>query len=427
MRISTAQIFDAGFKGINRNQYEVFRLQNQLSTGRRVLTPQDDPIAAAQALVLTQAQTVSEQHLTNQEDAQNKLGVAENQLNALGDLLQSVREKMVQAGSTTLSNADRQYIVQELEARYSELLGIANAQDGAGSYLFSGYQGAVRPFAETQTGAQYYGDDGERLQQIGAARQIPTNVSGSDLFMTVPTGNGNFSTSTGGNTGGGINQGSAVIDQGSVADLGAWRSAVNNGYGALEIRFSVSGSTTQYEIFSGSPAASISASPINFVPGQSIPLIDTVASPAVDIGASVVVTGAPADGDTFSIAASTNQSIFTTLRDTINTLKSGIGSVVNGNSSTEYVNDLARNMQNLDQAMENVTKVRATVGSYLRELDSLHSSAEDMSLQYQMSLSALQDLDYTKAITEMSQKTTQLEAAQLSFKQTSQLSLFSIL
>ena len=95
--LKIAQIFDSGFKGINRNQYEVFRLQNQLSTGRRVLTPQDDPIAAAQALVLTQAQSVAEQHLTNQEDAQNKLGVAENQLNALGDLLQNVREKLVQA------------------------------------------------------------------------------------------------------------------------------------------------------------------------------------------------------------------------------------------------------------------------------------------------------------------------------------------
>lgn len=425
MRVSTSQIFDSGFKGINRNQYEVFRLQNQLSTGRRVLTPQDDPIAAAQALVLTQAQSVAEQHLTNQEDAQNKLGVAENQLNALGDLLQNVREKLVQAGSTTLSNADRTYIVQELEARYSELLGIANAQDGAGNYLFSGYQGTVRPFAETQSGAQYYGDEGQRLQQVAAGRQLATNVSGADLFEKISTGNGNFLTSTGGNSGGGINQGSGVIDQGSVTDTNAWRQAVDGGYGALEVRFTVTGTTTQYEIYSG--GTSISATPLNFTAGQSIPLVDTVASPSVNLGAAVVITGTPANGDSFEVNASTNQSMFQTLRETIGVLKSGIGSVVNGNSSTEYVNNLAKNMQNIDQAMENVTKVRATVGSYLKELDSLHTAGEDMSLQYQMSLSELQDLDYTKAITEMSQKTLQLKAAQLSFKQTSQLSLFSIL
>jgi flagellar hook-associated protein 3 FlgL len=60
-------------------------------------------------------------------------------------------------------------------------------------------------------------------------------------------------------------------------------------------------------------------------------------------------------------------------------------------------------------------------------LDSLGNSAEDLQLQYATSLSALVDLDYAKAITEMSQKQMQLEAAQLSFKQTSQLSLFSIL
>ena len=66
-------------------------------------------------------------------------------------------------------------------------------------------------------------------------------------------------------------------------------------------------------------------------------------------------------------------------------------------------------------------------GNVIAPQQVLHTAGEDMSLQYQMSLSALQDLDYTKAITEMSQKTLQLEAAQLSFKQTSQLSLFSIL
>lgn len=426
MRVSTSQIFDSGARGIGRNQFDLFKLQNQMSTGRKVLTPEDDPIAAAQALVLTQSKEVSSQFLKNQDDAKGKLGVAENQLSALSDLLQNVRERVVQAGNTILTNADRSYIAQELEARFSELMGIANAQDGAGNYLFSGYQGAVKPFSATSTGAAYGGDNGQRLLQVDASRQIPTNVSGGELFEAIRNGNGTFTTATGGNTGGGINQGTGVVDQGSVNNQSLWNQALAAGFGDVEIRFSVNAGVTQYELYDVSSATLLSAAPTNYTPGQAISLQKTTA-PAQDFGVSVVVDGNPSAGDRFLIAPSSSQSIFTTLRNTINTVLQGIGSVGAGNSSTEYVNDLAGNLQNIDQALENVSRMRATVGSHLKELDSLNNTGEDLQLQYASSLSSLQDLDYTKAITDMARKQMQLEAAQLSFKQTSQLSLFSIL
>lgn len=424
MRISTSQIYDSGARGIGRNQSDLYKLQNQMATGRKVMTPEDDPIAAAQALVLSQTKEVSSQFLKNQSDAQGKLGIVDNQLTALSDLLQNVRERIVQAGNTTLTNADRSYIGQELESRFSELMGIANAQDGAGNYLFSGYQGAVTPFSLNSTGAAYAGDDGKRLLQVDGSRQMPTNVSGSELFEQVRRGNGTFSTATGGN-GGGINQGSGVIDQGSVTNPTLWNQALSAGYGNVEIRFSVTGGVTQYALYNISPSALISPAQ-NFTPGQSISLQKTTA-PAQDFGASVVITGQPVAGDTFRIAPSSNESIFTTLRNVIKTLAQGVGSAAAGNSSTEFVNDLAGNLQNIDQALENVTRARTTVGSHLKELDSLANTGQDMQLQYASSLSDLQDLDYTKAITEMSQKQVQLQAAQLSFKQISQLSLFSIL
>lgn len=146
--------------------------------------------------------------------------------------------------------------------------------------------------------------------------------------------------------------------------------------------------------------------------------------PASDFGANVVLSGQPANGDAFAIVPSTNQSIFTTLRSAINTLTTGIGGAY---TSTEFSNRLAESLGGIDQALENVNKVRSAVGSSLKELDSLASSGEDLKLQYSSSISALQDLDYTKAITDISQKKMQLEAAQLSFKQISQLSLFSLL
>ena len=53
MRISTSMMYDTGTQNLLQLQTGLYRLQNQLSTGRRILTPADDPVAAAQALVLT--------------------------------------------------------------------------------------------------------------------------------------------------------------------------------------------------------------------------------------------------------------------------------------------------------------------------------------------------------------------------------------
>lgn len=424
MRISTSQIFEAGARGIGRNQADLFKLQNQLSTGRKVLTPADDPIASAQALGVAQSKAVSEQFIKNQNDAKDKLSLAETHVASVGDLLQSVREKLVQAGNTTLTNSDRAYITQELEARYSELMGIANAQDGGGDYLFSGYQGAVKPFSATATGATYQGDAGKRLLQVDASRQMASNISGQELFESIRNGNGSFTTAAAtSGTGTPLNTGSGIIDQGSVTNPSNWSAALATYPGGVQIKFSIVGTTTNYQLFDATGTIPYTAAPQSYTPGQSIPLAKTT-PPAADFGASVVISGQPADGDAFAIKPSTNQSIFTTLRSAINTLTSGIGGAY---TSTEFSNRLADGLTDIDQALENVNKVRATAGANLNELDSLGNSAEDLQLQYATSLSALVDLDYAKAITEMSQKQMQLEAAQLSFKQTSQLSLFSIL
>jgi flagellar hook-associated protein 3 FlgL len=437
MRISTAQVYDAGNRGMSRNQVDLFKLQNQMSTGRKMLTPSDDPIASAQALVLTQSKEVSEQYSRNQDAAKGRLGLLEGQLSAIGDLMQYVREKVVQAGNATLSNADRGFIAKDLEARFSELLGIANSQDGTGSYLFSGYQGAVRPFSITETGASYAGDDGQRLVQVEASRQIATSVSGAELFGKIRNGNGTFVTESTSN-----NQGSASIDNGSVTNLSNWNQALSNPAlwyvdnttdpanpvnhaGEVGIRFVDVAGVINYELTALDATTGLESvidGPRVFTAGQSISLINN----GTNLGASVTISGSPAAGDTFSVKPSTDQSIFTTLRNTINMLTQGVSAAV-GVTSMDYSNKLAANLGNIDQAMENILKVHTSVGSRINEIDSLSNAAENLQLQYASSLSNLQDLDYAKAISQMAQKQMQLEAAQLSFKQISQLSLFNML
>lgn len=430
MRISTSQIYESGTSNIQRNQFGLYKLQNQLSTGRRILTPEDDPVAAAQALVTTQAKEVTSQYIENQGTAKSQLGVLEGNLSALTDLLQNVRERALQGASTTIGDNERRYIASELQERLGELMGIANADDGTGQFLFSGYQGGTRPFAVDASGATtapalvppvgYYGDAGERKLQLSGSRQMPVNVSGAELFMNIRSGNGTFETSVRGNSGGGINQGTARIDAGSVTNPAAWTTAVNT-YTSFYIEFTVPGPTAAqgYSVYDN--AGNALSGPFDYAVGQAILLQDGAGS----LGAQVVVSGTPSAGDRFTVAPSSNQSLFKTLQNLIGALQTAVGTPTF--SGTEFGNRVAAEITNLDRALDAVNRTRADVGSRLSEVNALKNSSEDASLQYAETLSELQDLDFAAAISDFTRQQTQLEAAQKSFAAVTRLSLFDIL
>ncbi|MFZ4535664.1 flagellar hook-associated protein FlgL [Propionivibrio sp.] len=455
MRISTSQIYDAGALGIQRNQAAVFKTSNQISSGRRILTPADDPVAAAQALVVTQSQSVTKQHLANQAIASDQLALVDTQLGSLTDLLQSVRDRVVQAGNTTLANSDRQAIATEIDSRLGEMMGIANIDNGSGDYMFSGYKGGTLPFAVSGgdpispakvSPIGYFGDDGQRLLQVSTSQQMAINVAGSDLFMTATSGNGSFIASSASGNGG-----TGTVDAGSVLDREKWQAAVNLLPGnnpALQIKFTVVHDPIDptdpdldkryYQLFDATPSTPVAVSdPVLFSPGSPISLVTTaVASPiptipptpsttlpaGTDFGARVVISGVPSDGDTFTITPDSSQSIFQTMQSLIGILRTPIGTSTY--STTQLAQDLRAQLTNVDQALDNVSQIRATMGTRMNELDSLASASTAEGIQYTSTLSDLQDLDYVKAITDFSKQQVNLEAAQKSFVQISGLSLF---
>jgi flagellar hook-associated protein 3 FlgL len=638
MRISTSQIYDAGTLNIQRNQSDLFKLQNQISSMRKILTPADDPVGASQVLVVSQSAAVNAQQQTNQGNAASQLGLVDSQLTSLTNLLQSVRYSVVQAGGGALTHSDRQSIANDLESSLSEMLGIANSDNGSGDFLFSGYQGGTRPFAIDPTKAAqlpattspigYFGDEGQRLLQVSSSRQMAVSVTGSDVFMNGKSGNGTFVTATAGTLGvtapvsnatinagtvlnqaqwtaaqadplagmplevrfadathygiydpvsglttgplpytpgvaiplvtastpavnfaaqvvvsgtpaagesftissnagnisvgvgvkraslptadggtvlnraqyqaalasplagapleirftsptqygiydpvsglttgplaytsgaaiplitastppvdfaaqvvisgvpvagdsvtikPGNNQGSATVDPGSVLDPQQWTAAVNNPLAGqpLEIRFSVAAGVATYGIYD--PVSKLTTGPLPYTPGQAIPL-KTASVPPVDFGSQVIVSGTPANGDTLTVTPSTSQSVFQTMQNLIGILRSSVGSSTY--TRTQLANDLGGQLSNIDQAMSQVSQVQATVGTSLRELDSLSSTASDLDIQYKATLSDLQDLDYAAAFSDFTKQQLALEAAQKSFVQISGLSLFNYL
>ena len=234
MRISTAMIFDSGLRSMEARSTNLLKTQQQLSSGRRVLTPADDPVAAARALEVSQAQGVNANQATTRNDVKSSLGISDNQLASATTLMQRVGVLAVQAGSGTNSASDLKSISTELRARFQEMVALANSRDGTGLYLFGGYQTNNQPFAgSVENGVTYSGDDGARALGVSGSRQLAISDSGNSVFMAIKNGNGVFATST-------QNEKSTIappltINAGTVSDSKAWISPTNSGN--LQLKF----------------------------------------------------------------------------------------------------------------------------------------------------------------------------------------------
>jgi flagellar hook-associated protein 3 FlgL len=136
------------------------------------------------------------------------------------------------------------------------------------------------------------------------------------------------------------------------------------------------------------------------------------------------VEGKPADGDTFSVKPSTNESIFTTLTNLIGALSLP---ATDADGQAKLTNSLNTANDNLDNALQNISAVRSTVGSRMNEIDSLESVGSGLQIQYQQTLSDLVDIDPVEAYSRFTQQQFTLDAAQKTFIKTAGLSLFDML
>jgi len=411
MRIATKTIYDNGVSQLNSLQAQLQKTQMQLSTGRRVVTPSDDPVASARALEVSQSKEMNTQFSANRSNAKASLSLVDNTLANTDDLLQEVKSKIVAAGNPAFTPADREALAKELEGRLDDLLGQANATDGTGAYLFSGYKSDVQPFTRSATGATYNGDQGQRDLQVAASRKLAISETGSAVFESNITGNGTFQTSVDPNNY--TRGGTGIISPGVVKNPAA---VTGHNY---TLNFTVVPATpgvpavttyTVNDVTSGT--AVVTGAP--FVAGQPI---------AFD-GISMDISGAPANGDVFNVDPSQNKSVFQSMTELIAALRGPAGSP---QASAALTNALNLANQNISNSLDNVLSVRASVGARLSEVDHLDSAGEDLNLQYASQMSDLVDLDPVEAISRFTQQQTTLEAAQKSYKSLAGLSLFNII
>jgi flagellar hook-associated protein 3 FlgL len=403
MRISTAYLYQNGVSRLSELQASIARTQQQMSSNRRVLTPSDDPVAASRALEISQSKAINERLTISRQDARAALTYEENSLDGIGQLLQDVKTGIVGAGNGSLDDAQRKFIAADMRSRLDNLIGLANARDGEGNYLFGGNQGGTQPHVRTGGGVQYNGDQGVHSVQVGPARVMAVSDSGNAIFGSIPLSNAIASQPAAANTGSGQISGGAVSN-----------STLLTGH---TYSIDISGGGTSFAVYD-----------LTLDPGKSAPLPASGAyssgSTITFDGLSVTLSGTVNDGDAFAVQPAGAQSVFTTMDNLIKLLETPISTPAD---QATYTYGLRVAGDGISNAMDRVSTVRASVGSRLNELDMLDGSGEDLNIQYQTSLGLLQDIDLAKAISDLAQQSTTLQAAQQSFVKVSQLSLFNFL
>jgi flagellar hook-associated protein 3 FlgL len=386
MRISSNAIFNSNVSALDQQQSKIFKTQQQISTGLRMSSAADDPVAAAGALDVSQSLAINTQYISNQKAALSTLSMAGTIMQSVTSLLQNVRDTVISAENGSLSASDLKTIASNLNGSVQELMGLANSKDGQGNYLFSGFQTGNQPFLNTPSGVAYFGDDGPRNIQVSSTRQIASSDSGADIFMRIKNGNGTFATQASSS-----NTGTGLISQGNVINPAL---LTGDNY---SVTFNVVGGVTTYDVTNTTTSTTVSSGNA-YVSGQAI---------SFD-GMQFNITGAPVNGDTFTVTPSTNQSIFKTITDIANALNTP---VVGANQA----NSLSQGINNLDSALNNVLNVQSSQGMRINEVNSLQTMGGNVGLQLQNNLSQLQDTDFTKAASDLAQQTMVLQAAQKSF------------
>jgi flagellar hook-associated protein 3 FlgL len=425
-RISTANGYDNSIRNITTRQAELVNLQENLTSGKRVVRPSDDPTNAANA---ERAMTRLSRIATDQralESQRNSIQGAESILGDVTDALQRFRELVVKAGSGTNTSSDRKTIAVELQGLRDQIVDYANRKDTNGLPLFSALGSALTPFVGPQATAPDYTFNGLPGQSASSEVSIPFALDGDAAFMHQPARDGVFnaaiSTIPTGRT---LTTDNVTVSNTALVNTTASASALAGAtYPTYTLTFDAvvpdpvnptnGPSTTTYTITENPPVTAgfpITSPPITFTPG-----ISTTIAVSEIPGLSFSIKGTPAEFDTITVDQ--NPSVFSVMDDAIR----DIGLAANNNSATQAVGQA---LHNLDIGMERISATRGQAGELLNRVDRISANQENRSIQLEADRSRAEDLDMVKGISDFNNKQTGYQAALQTYSQVQKLSLFN--
>ena len=392
-RLGTANMYDRTVNNLTERQAQMAHLMESTTSGKRVVRASDDPVAAAQA---ERARTRMDRTEADKRALDAQVSIITQGEAALGSAntaLTEFRSMVVNAGNGTYTQTERDALVAQMTSLRDQIANFANRTDSNGLALFRGLGSAEQPLQ----GGSFLGQSG---QTSSGANGIANSLDGVAAFMNVPTGNGVLAV-----TQSATNTGKAWTDIGQITDPTAAAAAATT-VPPIDITFSVAADgTTTYSIAGGAA--------VPYKSGDKI----TVA------GMGLTITGAPANGDSFTIGASERSDLFSILDEAINVVRTGVnpdGSTASGSLS----HGIAKALAEIDTGMNRMQTVRSFAGDLLQRADTLTLQFSAKSLQLEADRSSAEDVDMITALSDLKTLQTNHSAALQSYAQIQKLSLF---
>ncbi|AVT14175.1 flagellar hook-associated protein FlgL [Paracidovorax avenae] len=420
-RTASANQYENALRNLSQRQTALSNLQENLTSGKRVVRASDDPVAAAQAeRAITRISRVqSEQRAL--ENARNTVTQAESTLGQAVDIVQELRQLIVSAGGGTLKPEDRKTIMNQVQGLREQLSDMVNRKDTNGLPLLGALGSALAPFLGPQSGSPDYSFAGLPGQASGSATSLPMSLDGESAFMFQPKRDGVYTA--------------------SVSNIPTGRLLTTDGVKAGDTSL-ITGDDYQI-VFSGvGPGATAGTTTATYtitnmttgVASAPVTVPDFPADKPVSIavtgipGVSFNITGtptkqndgtynfSPANGDTISLKPSA--SIFSSIDQAVR----DIGGATNGNAAAQAVGQA---LNNIDVGLERIQNMRGYAGELLNRADRITGDQNKRADQLEADRSRAEDLDMIKGISDFQNNQTGYQAALQSYAQVQKLSLFN--
>lgn len=409
MRMSTAYSFDSSVFELQRRQEELSRAQAQMTSGKRVSRPGDDPTAAAQVERALVEESRGRSLMRTLEASRTTMTQTESALGEAVDLSQRAREALVAAGNGGYGAGERRILAATLQELRGQLFALANQKDGAGNLLFGRQGSTSAPFV----------DDGSQVTTqasgggiAGARREnLPLSIDGPQVWLQVASGNGVFETSAAPGNGG-----SGWISAGAVTDPSAWAGLASHQYSIRFDQDPTSGATTYSVVDEESGNALTDAdggTSFPFQSGKSVTLLP---------GIAFSISGTPVAGDSFRIGDATPD------LNVFKALDRAVAALSNPNANNGQVMQAVNaGISDMDQVLGSFQSARALVGETLARIDGVESRTGARILAAQTNRSNVEDVDMVEAISEFTNRQTSYQAALQSYSMVQKLSLFNFI
>ena len=406
-RVSTANMYDSSVRNLSARQKTLVDLQENLTSGKRVVRPSDDPVAAAQAeRALTRIGRIQTEQRAL-EVQRNSIAQAETTLGDAIGLVQEMRQLIVGAGGGALKNEDRKTYANQIQSLQEQLRDVINRKDTNGIPLLGALGSALQPFTGPLSGSPDYLFAGLPGQASSDGSSIATTVDGHAALMFDPVRDGIYDASVTRVPGSSLVT-SAITTSNRDVLAGA-------GYELQIGGVTTAGGSTQVQYSLTKNGVAVPGGPFtaSAVTGQPIPVTIT------DGGVTVMnfsLQGTPAVGDKVGLQPSPSL---------MSSIDSAIKGITNATNSTQAAQAVSQALAHMDAGMERLSNIRGYAGELLNRADRITGDQQNRSIQLEADRSRAEDLDMLQGISDFQNANVGLEAALKSYAQVQRLSLFN--